>query len=184
MKIIIVTKNKRFKKIINNLVLKDVKFKTIVNEIGQINQFQSVYNADLIIVDICMLYQKSILLSQVSDQNRNKLIVVNHEIINEELLKVRKEIIKNISLSKEFEITNFLLKLGISPNLKGFEYLKKCILILFDESLSLTKIYEKVSLEYKTSPKSVERAIRTCAKRVLNKNSNKDLIFYILNELK
>ena len=81
------------------------------------------------------------------------------------------EYFPNASGSKERYlsiITDVLHKLGIPANLKGYEYLRRAVLIAVADSAALngvTKIiYPQIAAEYKTDSYNVERAIRHAIK--------------------
>lgn len=61
-------------------------------------------------------------------------------------------------------IVQILLNLGISPNTKGYYYLRKGILICVTSSTRITAlnkiIYPHIAEHYSTSESSVERAVR------------------------
>lgn len=65
--------------------------------------------------------------------------------------------------NNENKIINILHKLGIPPNLKGYQYIKEAILICINiiGEINITKdIYPVLAKKYKCSHESVERAIR------------------------
>lgn len=56
---------------------------------------------------------------------------------------------------------NVLLELGITPNLKGFEYICRAInYISVDRTVKMCKVYEFVAADLDTTYQRVERAIR------------------------
>lgn len=61
-------------------------------------------------------------------------------------------------------ISNLLLRLGISPNLVGYKYLKETIKLVYLDDNYLrkitTKLYPIVADKYNTTVASVERGIR------------------------
>ncbi|MCD8214809.1 MAG: sporulation transcription factor Spo0A [Clostridiales bacterium] len=65
---------------------------------------------------------------------------------------------------KKKQITSLLHDIGITPNLKGFRYLRSAItMVIEDEAIieAVTKvIYPEIAREYKTTPIRAERAIR------------------------
>ncbi|MCD8090868.1 MAG: sporulation transcription factor Spo0A [Clostridiales bacterium] len=65
---------------------------------------------------------------------------------------------------KKKYITKLLHDIGITPNLKGFRYLRSAItMVMEDEAIieAVTKvIYPEIAKEYKTTPVRAERAIR------------------------
>ena len=61
------------------------------------------------------------------------------------------------------KIQKILLELGITPDLKGFNYISRMIEIVKTDELnkkSVIGIYEEIAGEYKTTASCVERAIR------------------------
>ncbi len=68
------------------------------------------------------------------------------------------------SADKKKYITKLLHDIGITPNLKGFRYLRSAItMVMEDEAIieAVTKvIYPEIAKEYKTTPVRAERAIR------------------------
>lgn len=61
------------------------------------------------------------------------------------------------------KIQKILLKLGITPDLKGFNYICRMIEIVKADELrkkSVIGIYEEIAEEYKTTASCVERVIR------------------------
>ena len=65
-------------------------------------------------------------------------------------------------------IVTILLNLGISPNTKGYHYLREVILICVTTNEHVTTfsktLYAKLAEEYNTSECSVERAVRHAIK--------------------
>lgn len=57
-------------------------------------------------------------------------------------------------------INEFLLELGISPELKGFEYIKRFLQIRDLSRYKLMECYELIGKACKTKSASVERSIR------------------------
>lgn len=72
----------------------------------------------------------------------------------------------------------FLIKLGIYPNLKGFNYIIRAVEIVKEKGyLKVTKeLYPQIAEEYKTTASRVERAIRHVISKISRK-SRKDLGF-------
>lgn len=65
-------------------------------------------------------------------------------------------------------IVKTLLNLGISPNTKGYHYLRDCILICVTSESNLTvfskDLYSKLAENYHTTECSIERAVRHAIK--------------------
>lgn len=83
--------------------------------------------------------------------------------------KVLKDIIKYINdnniisiESKEIIITRILHDLGLPSNMKGYDYIKEAINIVYNKiNISFTKdVYPIIANIYKTTPNNVERNIR------------------------
>ncbi len=73
-------------------------------------------------------------------------------------------------------ISIIILKVGIPPNLKGYNYIKEALkLILNDFSIlnQITKVlYTEMAEMFKTTPTSIERGIRTAIEYVYSKPSS------------
>lgn len=61
-------------------------------------------------------------------------------------------------------VTMLLHNIGIPANLKGYEYLRRAVMLSIEDSTALSGItkflYPKIAYENKTSPSNIERAIR------------------------
>ena len=71
--------------------------------------------------------------------------------------------LKGISESVEIEISNILHGLGIPSHLKGYQYIREGIIIMYDKELNtlITKeVYPEIAYKYDTTASRVERAIR------------------------
>jgi two-component system response regulator (stage 0 sporulation protein A) len=66
------------------------------------------------------------------------------------------------------KIENMLLDLGITPNLKGFQYLSRAIeLVVFDKAKNICiDIYECIAKETKSTKACVERCIRHAISKI------------------
>ncbi|MCD8158247.1 MAG: sporulation transcription factor Spo0A [Clostridiales bacterium] len=77
---------------------------------------------------------------------------------------VSNDLIHVNTTDKKKYITNLLHDIGITPNLKGFRYLRSAVtMVMEDEAIieAVTKvIYPEIAKEYKTTPVRAERAIR------------------------
>lgn len=66
--------------------------------------------------------------------------------------------------STEYIVSDIISRLGISPSLKGYYYIRSSVMMLLNEddtTMGITKrIYPDVAKEYKTSAGKVERAMR------------------------
>ena len=69
-----------------------------------------------------------------------------------------------MKIKVELEVTNILHMLGMPSHIKGFEYLRKAILMVYDDSSYLRavtkRLYPNISVIYNSSSPRVERAIR------------------------
>lgn len=54
---------------------------------------------------------------------------------------------------------DILLDIGISPELKGFNYIREFLVTDFEDDI-LNNCYDYIAHKYKTTPSSVERGIR------------------------
>jgi len=85
--------------------------------------------------------------------------------LEETTLSVRK-IIEKYNKEKELDliIGRLFINLGISPNIKGFNYLRTAIIMLINEPRLIEavtkKLYPSVGNQYNTTASKVERAIR------------------------
>ncbi len=72
----------------------------------------------------------------------------------------------------------FLIKLGIYPNLKGFDYIVRAVEIVKENGhIEVTKeLYPKIAEEFDTSSSKVERAMRHIVSKI-SKNRLEDLGF-------
>ena len=61
------------------------------------------------------------------------------------------------------DIVLYLLKVGVRPHYKGFNYLVRSLEMTLnaDERIPMLKIYDTVAREYGINPQRVERCIRT-----------------------
>lgn len=69
-------------------------------------------------------------------------------------------------ISGGIKIAEFIGKIGIKPNLKGYSYLKYAIPYIIKNKYSIDvitkELYPEIARVFKTEPKSVERNIRNC----------------------
>ena len=72
----------------------------------------------------------------------------------------------------------FLIKLGVYPNLKGFDYIVRAVEIIKEKGhLKVTKeLYPKIAEEFGTLPTRVERAMRHIVSKI-SKSRLEDLGF-------
>lgn len=77
---------------------------------------------------------------------------------------------KNILLDEERKLIKILIDLGLSPNVSGYKFLKEATMISVNTQrylcLKLKQIYKRVSANFNTTSKIVERNIRTAIKRI------------------
>lgn len=68
------------------------------------------------------------------------------------------------SLSKEAEVTQVMLAVGIPANIKGYQYIREGILLSMDDMEMVNYItkmlYPSIAKRYKTTSSRVERSIR------------------------
>lgn len=81
----------------------------------------------------------------------------------------QKELPQEVAINSiEHSVSNFLYKLGISSNAKGYKYIKSALkMCTIDISLldGITKLlYPEIAKEFNTSPKCVEHSIRNLVK--------------------
>lgn len=71
---------------------------------------------------------------------------------------------ENSEDSTEYIVSDIISRLGISPSLKGYYYIRSSVMMILNEedtAMGITKrIYPDVAKEYKTSAGKVERAMR------------------------
>ena len=85
--------------------------------------------------------------------------------------------------SVEGVIVKTLLNLGISPNIKGYRYLREGFFICVtsdNKNISFNKdIYMRIAKEYNTTEASIERAVRHAIKTGWHRHNNDlaELIF-------
>lgn len=101
------------------------------------------------------------------------------------------------------EIKARLRVLGVSPRLKGYEYLARAIELLAEQkqSFKITELYSYIGSEYSTTGSRVERAIRTAVQHTIRnpeaaqmfdtilcyekaKPTNSDFLFLLADEFK
>ena len=84
----------------------------------------------------------------------------------------------------ERDISNILLELGIPISITGFQYIHTAVSILVKKEVlqKSYKLYSELADIYKTSPSSIERAIRY-AKNIVWSNGNSLLIGKIFKEV-
>lgn len=72
----------------------------------------------------------------------------------------------------------FLIKLGVYPNLKGFDYIVRAVEIVKENGhIKVTKeLYPKIAEEFDTSSSKVERAMRHIVSKI-SKSRLEDLSF-------
>jgi len=85
------------------------------------------------------------------------------------------------NLSSGFDLPNTLLSYGLSPSLKGFNYIIEAVeYISNNEDYQITKdVYPSVAIKYHTSSNRVERAIRHSVEIVCSKQSESFLNDFI-----
>lgn len=70
----------------------------------------------------------------------------------------------NNNIKLQAKIDKMLIELKITPALSGFHYIKECVMMTLMKGGKVggffREMYRQISTEYRTSPSSVERAIR------------------------
>lgn len=90
----------------------------------------------------------------------------------------------------EIKITDYLDKLGMKRNLKGFRFLRTAISLVAKDWTYLdkmtTRLYPKVADNYLTTPSRAERAIRHSIELVYPKNKpcNSEFIAKVADDLR
>lgn len=154
----------------------------------------SIKDSEVIIINMLLNGTDSLnLLKEIRNQPDNKVIIATSEFISADMMKnisnyqvnyflkkpfdvsILEEIIKALytryssaNFDKEnelkMEITNLLHSLGIPSHIKGYNYIRDGVEMLYkDSSLvgSITKeLYPAIALSYDTTSSRVERAIR------------------------
>ncbi len=65
------------------------------------------------------------------------------------------------------KIENALFELGITPNLKGFDYICKAVnYISADRTVKICNVYKFVAKDFETTSSRVERAIRSAFSKI------------------
>lgn len=89
------------------------------------------------------------------------------------------------------KIERKLITLGITPNIKGFEYIATALELLCEDSRTpLMTVYESVAKKHNASRGNVERAIRYAISKVEPENfpgkklKNSEFLHIVLWELK
>jgi len=106
-------------------------------------------------------------LDTILDRGRMLLKKINNPAYpNESASAVLGEDFKELN---DFQImTNMLHKLGVPANIKGYEYLRRAVLIAIEDPSTLSGItkvlYPQIASEYNTDASNVERAIRHAVK--------------------
>lgn len=97
------------------------------------------------------------------------------DILIERIRGLRKERSKRSSNKTLDNVINGIMtKLGISQKLNGYIYIKKAILMVFENKGSIDSItkviYPQIAAECNTTDKNVERSIRNCIERAYKEN--------------
>ena len=105
---------------------------------------------------------------KVSDNDILKLESLNNMLKNDDILISSDEYLMKV-------VTSYLKELGISTNLKGFNFLRVAIIMKFKNSyISFTKeIYSNVAKQFDSTPSRVERGIRHAIESGWSKGSTK-----------
>lgn len=86
----------------------------------------------------------------------------------------------------DISVSKSLLQLGISPNAKGFHYLRLAVPLYIKNRelpVSMSNIYSEIAAKFTTTPSSVEKAIRNSIQSGWHKrdlNFSKLVFFHLL----
>lgn len=109
----------------------------------------------------------------------------------ERLLGVKSTGIKleAVQFNLEKEVTNLIGQLGIMPNLLGYHYIRKAVMMAVEDSSVLqgmTKVlYPTIAHEFNTTPSRVERAIRHSIERAWDRRKGRllaDMFYGLVDE--
>ena len=101
---------------------------------------------------------------------------------NKRIINVKYNKVSNI-------VIDILHELGLPSSLNGYHYIKDSILYLyFDDSLTgfTTNLYQKLSLKYKVSTKSIDRSIKHAIETSYHRGNNdltNDIFSYSVDDL-
>lgn len=156
------------------------------------------YKPDIVLLDIVMpgIDGISVLESFKENNIKTKVIIISALGVNSMTLNTLKlgalyYMIKPFDLDVVYErilnvlsvieednllrrISSYLQLLGISTSLKGYNYIRDCILYLVnnnDKDIQLKNVYEKIATKKNISYKSVERAIENAIDTAMKKNT-------------
>ena len=176
MKSLIITDNKEFESKIRKSLVKEGKVEKVVKNLKYIESYNNLYSPNIIIIDIKKLSKE------------NKLLIELPQSLKEKIIILEGSILENMGVSKKglngYELSKFLIELGMHPKFKGFEYIKRSINHLEDPEICMNDLYNALANEFGRTPKSVERAIRTCIKDVSEFQTNKEIISYVYEKFK
>ncbi len=176
MKSLIITTDSNFEKIIKRSLFKEYKVEKIVNSLRYLENYDNLYSPKIIFIDIKILNKENNLIFELPENLREKIIILEGSIL------------ENMGVSKNslngYELSKFLIGLGIHPKFKGFEYIKRSIKLIEANNLCMSDLYDALGAEFGKNPQSVERAIRTCIRGMPDFKTNKEIISYVYERFK
>ena len=151
----------------------------------------NVNNIDVIVMDLLLPKLDGLfILSEMKRRNINKNIIITTSFRDDRILEEANQYgvdyymlkpvnfislekrLLNININKgngklfnqEAVVTDLLHSLGIPSHIRGFQYIRDGILLMFNSSTPISyitkDIYPELSVKYDTTPSRVERAIR------------------------
>lgn len=83
------------------------------------------------------------------------------------------------------DVTKIIHMLGVTPNLKGYDYLREAVTINLKEgNIAITRqLYPTIARQYNTTPGRVERAIRHSISKIY-KNGNDEIVLNVFGNTK
>ena len=79
-----------------------------------------------------------------------------------------------IRFMKNYELRDFLIKIGISSNLQGFGFIQEAVEILQKQNshINITTVYTIIAKKYERKWLYIERTIRTAIQKAYKTNDN------------
>ncbi len=89
---------------------------------------------------------------------------------------------KSEYVSIDARITEILHKIGVPPHIKGFQYIREAILMVYEDANCLSKvtkiIYPGIAEKFDTTASRVERAIRNAIEIAVNRGNPEYIQMY------
>lgn len=111
-------------------------------------------------VDYYMIkpFEKTHLLQVIND-------IINNKQKNNSIIEAKKNLItKNDTIDLDSEITSLLHDIGVPAHIRGYQYLREAITLVYNDIEVLNTItkglYPSIAIKFKTTASRVERAIR------------------------